>query len=292
MGKQNTIEKEAILQASFFKLLQEVSGQRNIITIPVILKRLTGGYESAALLSQILYWSGKMDDGFFYKSVAEWSEELCLSPMSVRTARAHLEELGLIDTKVERTDKAPTTFYRPRTEAILEKVTDLLESTKRGFVAGNKTDLLLVTNVPITGDYKTVRREEEDIVGKAKKTTNRRDIVVEVIDYLNLVTHRHYKPSESSAKLVNARVAEGFTLSDFCKVIDVKANEWDNTDMAKYLRPETLFAPSHFQSYLNQPMPKKLGVARIPTATGMTCTNIRQTVVESAKIAIEELGVR
>ncbi|NQS64754.1 prephenate dehydrogenase, partial [Streptococcus suis] len=42
-------------------------------------------------------------------------------------------------------------------------------------------------------------------------------------------------------------------LEDFKKVIDTKVAQWkNNTEMAKYLRPKTLFSPSNFDSYLNE----------------------------------------
>ena len=53
--------------------------------------------------------------------------------------------------------------------------------------------------------------------------------------------------------MVNARLNDGFTVEDFYKVIDKKHAEWSNDIYwSKYLRPETLFRPSHFESYLNQ----------------------------------------
>jgi uncharacterized phage protein (TIGR02220 family) len=50
---------------------------------------------------------------------------------------------------------------------------------------------------------------------------------------------------------IRARMNEGFIIDDFKTVIDVKYDEWKNTDMEKYLRPETLFG-NKFESYLNQ----------------------------------------
>ena len=35
-------------------------------------------------------------------------------------------------------------------------------------------------------------------------------------------------------------------------MIDKKYAEWKDTKMEKYLVPGTLFAPSHFENYLNQ----------------------------------------
>lgn len=43
------------------------------------------------------------------------------------------------------------------------------------------------------------------------------------------------------------------TVEDFKLVIDIKSSQWmGDPKMEAYLRPETLFAPSHFESYLNE----------------------------------------
>jgi hypothetical protein len=42
-------------------------------------------------------------------------------------------------------------------------------------------------------------------------------------------------------------------------VIDNKVSEWKNTEMAKFIRPETLFG-TKFESYLNQKKGKTLDV--------------------------------
>lgn len=71
------------------------------------------------------------------------------------------------------------------------------------------------------------------------------------IAYLNQVTSKNYKYIDKSIKLIKARYNEQFNLEDFKKVIDTKVGEWANSDMEKYLRPETLFG-AKFESYLNQ----------------------------------------
>lgn len=74
-----------------------------------------------------------------------------------------------------------------------------------------------------------------------------------VIEHLNEVTGKSYDyRRNSSSKPVTARLNEGYTVDDCIKVIDVKASEWLRTDMSKYLRPETLFRASKFESYLQQ----------------------------------------
>lgn len=80
----------------------------------------------------------------------------------------------------------------------------------------------------------------------------------EICEYLNKRTGSNYKYTTNKTKdLIKARFNEGFTLDDFKLVIDKKCVEWMNTDMQKYLRPETLFG-TKFESYLNQQINRKL----------------------------------
>lgn len=73
-----------------------------------------------------------------------------------------------------------------------------------------------------------------------------------LVDYLNEKTGRQYKTNNlKTISLVRARLREGFKQIDFIRVVDTKCDEWLDTDMAKYLRPETLFG-TKFDNYLNQ----------------------------------------
>ncbi len=76
-----------------------------------------------------------------------------------------------------------------------------------------------------------------------------------IVDYLNKKADRKYRhTTEKTKRLIRARWNEGFRPKDFEQVINIKVNEWKNTDMEQYLRPETLFG-TKFEGYLNQPMP-------------------------------------
>jgi uncharacterized phage protein (TIGR02220 family) len=74
---------------------------------------------------------------------------------------------------------------------------------------------------------------------------------LEIIEYLNEVLGTRLKATDKVKSLVSARIREGHSLDDFKTVIDKKYAEWGKTDMAKYLRPETLFG-NKFNGYLNQ----------------------------------------
>lgn len=84
------------------------------------------------------------------------------------------------------------------------------------------------------------------------KENKKTQAVQTIVAYLNKKTGKDFKPGTSSTiKLIQARQQEGFTESDFFKVIDIKTAEWlHDRKMQPYLRPETLFG-NKFEGYLN-----------------------------------------
>lgn len=96
-----------------------------------------------------------------------------------------------------------------------------------------------------------------------------KESIVEILSYLNERAGTKYGDSKESVKHITARLNEGFTVDDFKKVIDKKVNEWKGTEQAQYIRPSTLFAPSHFEEYLNAPEKGKTS-----SLAGQNSTNI------------------
>lgn len=94
----------------------------------------------------------------------------------------------------------------------------------------------------------------EDNNTSSNNKNNKRYIaeVTEIIEYLNNKAGKKYRSASGQSKHVSARLAEGFTVDDCKKVIDLKTAEWAGTEMEKYLRPETLFNATKFEGYLNQ----------------------------------------
>lgn len=84
------------------------------------------------------------------------------------------------------------------------------------------------------------------------------ETITEIITYLNNILGTRYRAENKvTQKHIKARLSEKYTVDDFKTVIDKKYAEWNGTDMAKYLRPETLFG-SKFEGYLNsEVVPKK-----------------------------------
>lgn len=74
----------------------------------------------------------------------------------------------------------------------------------------------------------------------------------EIIEYLNMKTGSKFKATTKPyIQAIRSRLKEGYTVNDFKTVIDKKCREWKGTKLEKYLTPKTLFAPSHFDTYLN-----------------------------------------
>ena len=89
------------------------------------------------------------------------------------------------------------------------------------------------------------------------------DACLEIIDYLNFKTNKNFKPNAKATQdFIKARLKDGYSIDDFKKVIDNKCYQWLGTEQEQYLRPETLFRPSHFESYLNEVV--KSGVKNNP----------------------------
>lgn len=72
------------------------------------------------------------------------------------------------------------------------------------------------------------------------------------ISWFNEITGRSFSSKALFKKYINARLNEGFTKEDIAKVVTFKAGKWKDTEMKEYLRPNTLFALSHFDNYLQE----------------------------------------
>lgn len=123
-----------------------------------------------------------------------------------------------------------------------------------------------VVKMQINADYKQFKGENtqktaQNSLKSSQKTANKDDLeqIRLIIDYLNNHAQKAFKTSENSKKWIRARINEGYSIEDFKKVIDIKCEEWLNTNMEQYLRPSTLFG-NKFESYLNQKPVKKSNV--------------------------------
>ena len=131
----------------------------------------------------------------------------------------------------------------------------------------NAVGIPVVTQMDTDGIPDGYQMDTQDRIGKDRigKVNNimsgKPDLAgqrIEIIKYLNEKAGKEFRhSSKANARLIDARLNEGYSIDDFKKVIDTKTAEWKGTDMEQYLRPETLFNANKFESYLNQKTTKR-----------------------------------
>lgn len=110
-------------QKELFNFLTEAFGQANILTIPTLfLKKLNGNHAAALFLSQLVYWTGKdkSQDGWIFKSYSDWESEIFVKEKKLREIKKELEDLGLIETKIQKAYGVPTVHYKVNQNALIE----------------------------------------------------------------------------------------------------------------------------------------------------------------------------
>ena len=140
-----------------------------------------------------------------------------------------------------------------------------LNTVKLALKAFNDLSMIAVVNgtfaVPGWSEYQSTDKLEEirkrdkerkRIERAKKKDDGNAEKIAEIVEYLNSVCGTNYRANSAQThKNINGRLGEGFTVDDFKLVIDAKAREWKGTDMEQYLRQDTLFRPTKFESYVN-----------------------------------------
>lgn len=137
-----------------------------------------------------------------------------------------------------------------------------IDSKSNGATAPNQSEETSEIKQPdnrgeVSRGESEVRREgDEERAFDSNQSDERNAQVSEVISHLNAVCGTNYRPNaETSRRYIGARLAEGYTVADCCRVIDLKAAQWLHDErMRTYLRPTTLFRPEKFESYLNEPV--------------------------------------
>ena len=233
------------------------------------LRSIAGGDTYTIIYLKMLLLSLKTDGLLEYDGVdATQDEEIALllreSLDNVKLTIAFLKRVGLLEV-VNKND-----FF-------LNQVPVLTGSEAESTVRSQKCRQPKREAVEqIEGDEKTLQcnanatlmqqkcnaRERDKSIEKESKSKSKRNktycpslpsVAEDIVTFLNSVTGSNYRSTtDKTRKLIAARLAEGFTVDDFKAVITKKAKEWQGTDMAQYLRPETLFG-TKFEGYLNQP---------------------------------------
>lgn len=174
----------------------------------------------------------------------------------VRSAMRIFISLNLIEVLEDKT------IYMREVEKMTGSETLSAERVRR--FRERQTQQMLPCNADVTNCNGGVTQENRDksiesisniyIVGQPDGKHSFLSEIKEIVDYLNVKLGTAYKPNcKDTQSHIKARLNEGFTVEDFKKVIDKKSASWQNSEMAKFLRPQTLFS-TKFESYLNEPV--------------------------------------
>ena len=258
------------------KLLTLMSASGFIMTSRPIAKLV--GLDAAALLGELCGRQAQHGPDFWATN-----EQLCdsttLSERGLRNASKRLVDAGFVS--VEKKGLPAKNHYTVNEDAVAEffggyvERGDMITADCSDQSLHNDNDQSLQNDT--TTDCKTQRpyicskndevitssKNEKDIVRKqasAQRSEPSRPLNEEEMESVELVVaalneatgSRYRSTSATTLRHLLARLREGFTVDDCKEVIRKKSEEWGGTDMAKYLRPETLFG-SKFEGYLNAP---------------------------------------
>ena len=199
--------------------------------------------------------NGNLPKGYFEITSRSAAKDLNLSKSTISRIMDEFVNIGVIDIVKKSTLGRGSSIYKYITE---------------------REGKIMQTNAPLNEPiYKTVdgplkisdfkdlssmKYPKEKTLKDSKDGTSKREdtkkelnnIYTRVIDYLNNKSNKRFKSNTKKTKtVINARLDEGFVEEDFYKVIDIKCSQWINSEMEKFIRPETLFS-SKFEGYLNE----------------------------------------
>ena len=75
---------------------------------------------------------------------------------------------------------------------------------------------------------------------------------IEILNLLNELAGKRFKPIKSNLSHISARLKDGYTIQELKEIVQVKTLDWKNNEtMNQHLCPTTLFRPGNTDKYLN-----------------------------------------
>lgn len=242
------------------------------------------GLNEAIALQQINYWlketnSGMESDGvrWIYNTTEQWLEQFPFwSESTLKRTFTRLKTLGVL--KIEQLNKSQrdmTNFYTINYESELldeVKVTeskrskctipsgqnDTMDKVKvTRSIRSKRTDVIRskCTDDPTENTTESTTeitgKDSCPVAGQPDPEVVITDQAILVLSHLNKISGSRYQKSKTSLENIRARLREGYSVADLQLVIDLKHEHWhENDEQYQYMRPETLFGPRKFESYL------------------------------------------
>lgn len=194
-------------------------------------------------------WHDRDGNVFQYYTNEQLMVDLNSSEKTIIKFKKELKDVGLLK-EVRQGNNLPNRIYISAVDGTVNSTVSELEILQSGTVNFTVSELeILQTN-------KTDNNEIDN-------NNNKLSVYKEIISYLNEMTKSSFRATnKSTQKLIDARLNEGYSVSDLKLVIKDKTDEWmhkvgvpdwqKDKDMTKYLRPSTLFKASKFEEYLQK----------------------------------------
>ena len=257
------------------------------------------GLNEAIVLQQFHYWlqrSNNVQDGYkwIYNSYSEWHKQFPFwkSRNTLITTIKHLEKQGLlVSGNYNKAKFDNTKWYR----IDYEKLASLENSSPltKNWYTSNQDLVSPPTKNEQTYTKRLPENNKQEInsnnVERQTAPSGKPEQTAEIIGYLNKRVGTHYRATTRKTQaLIKARLNEGFTVDDFKKVIDNKAEAWlGDQKMEKYLRPETLFG-TKFEGYLNERSAPRVGGDGI--VVGTDYAKLAKEQDEAYQKSLENMG--
>jgi uncharacterized phage protein (TIGR02220 family) len=187
--------------------------------------------------------------GICYASNNYFARLYKVSPQAISKWIKALENNRYITISYEKNGEAITKRAIEMVSTDINRVSTTVDRginySLEGYQQEIKENNININNTSIN-NKKEIYKERWDCDAYVKQLTDG------VVSYLNEKSERNFRSNNSKTEsLVRARLKEGWKEVDFLQVIEKKCKDWLNTDMEKYLRPETLFG-NKFENYINE----------------------------------------
>lgn len=219
---------------------------------------------SVAIMARLADFSS--DEGVCWPSIETIARQLGAGPSTIRTAIAKLEKDGwLTRTQRRNGNRNASNVYRLNVAKLQAAAFSQLSDSDASKFDASKTDpSKSVKNGGFDpsesgGDPSVKSKQDPQVTSKPSCPVAAQpdpevvitDQAILVLTHLNQISGSRYQKSKTSLENIRARLREGYSVADLQLVIDLKHEHWhENDEQYQYMRPETLFGPKKFESYL------------------------------------------
>ncbi|MBC6555358.1 GntR family transcriptional regulator [Citrobacter braakii] len=229
---------------------------------------------SVAIMARLADFSS--DEGVCWPSIETIARQLGAGPSTIRTAIAKLEKDGwLTRTQRRNGNRNASNVYRLNVEKLQAAAFSQLSDSDTSKSDASKSDASKFDasktdpsksgknggfdpsesggdpSVKSTQDPQVTSKPSCPVAAQPDPEVVITDQAILVLTHLNQISGSRYQKSKTSLENIRARLREGYSVADLQLVIDLKHEHWhENDEQYQYMRPETLFGPKKFESYL------------------------------------------